>query len=142
MAEKIIEMEVVTPEQHVVSVQAESVVVPAFEGYLGVLPDHAPLITQLGIGVISYMWNGQEKKIAITGGFMEVENNKIVILADTAETAEDIDVGRAGSARERAEQRLKEKNQAVDYIRAQAALQRATTRLKAAGKDPNRESKN
>lgn len=135
MAEKIITMEVVTPEHHVCSVEAHSVVVPAFEGYLGVLPNHAPLISQLGVGVVTYKTEGQEKKMAITGGFMEVRDNKMVILADTAELAEEIDYERALSARERAEQRLKEKGQEIDYVRAQAALQRATARLKAVDKE-------
>ena len=141
MAEKNITMEVVTPEHHVISVETESVVVPAFEGYLGVLPNHAPLITQLGVGVVTYKVGGQEKRMAITGGFMEVKDNKMVILADSAELAEDIDVERAGSARERAEQRLKDQGRDLDYVRAQAALQRATTRLKAAGKDTENKNK-
>ena len=135
MAEKIMTMEVVTPEHHVCSLETEAVVVPAFEGYLGVLPNHAPLITQLGLGVVTYKTGGQEKKIAITGGFMEVTDNKLVILADTAVMAEEIDVERAYAARERAERRLKDRTDNLDYIRAQAALQRATTRLKAAGKE-------
>ena len=115
MAEKIMTMEVVTPEHHICSLETEAVVVPAFEGYLGVLPNHAPLITQLGLGVVTYKVGGKEKKIA--------------------EMAEEIDVERAYAARERAESRLKDRTDSLDYIRAQAALQRATTRLKAAGKE-------
>jgi F-type H+-transporting ATPase subunit epsilon len=134
MADKIIQMEVVTPEKHVCSLETESVIVPAFEGYLGVLPNHAPLITQLGIGVVTYKVGGEKKKMAITGGFMEVANNKMVILADTAELAEEIDVERADAARERAERRLQEKTDDLDYVRAQASLQRAKARLEAAGK--------
>jgi F-type H+-transporting ATPase subunit epsilon len=110
-------------------------VVPAFEGYLGVLPNHAPLITQLGVGVVTYKVDGKAKKMAITGGFMEVTDNKMVILADNAELAEDIDIERANAAKERAERRLQEKAENLDHVRAQAALLRATTRLKAAGKD-------
>lgn len=140
MAEKIINMEVVTPEQHVCSIETEAVVVPAFEGYLGVLPNHAPLITQLCIGVVTYKVNGKEKRIAITGGFMEVADNKMVILADTAELAEDIDVDRAGAARERAERRLQEMTDDLDYLRARVALERAANRLKAAGRE--KENKN
>ncbi len=136
MAEKVITMEVVTPEHHLCSVETESVVVPAFEGYLGVLPNHAPLITQLSLGVVTYKVGGREKKMAITGGFMEVSDNKVVILADTAELAEDIDTARAESARERAARRLREKDANLDYVRAQAALQRATIRLKAADRNP------
>lgn len=134
MADKIIQMEVVTPERHVCTLETESVVVPATEGHLGVLPNHAPLITQLGIGVVTYKVGGQKKKMAITGGFMEVADNKMVILADTAELAEDIDVERAIAAKERAERRLREKLDDLDYARAQASLQRATARLKAADK--------
>lgn len=138
MSEKIMTLEVVTPEHHVCTLETEAVVVPAFEGYLGVLPDHAPLITRLNIGVVTYKTGGKEKKIAITGGFMEVMDNKLVILADAAEMEDDIDVERAYAARERAERRLREKAENLDYVRAQAALQRATTRLKAAGKEPER----
>lgn len=135
MADKIINMEVVTPEKHICSLETEAVVVPAYEGYLGVLPNHAPLVTQLGIGVVTYTVGGEKKKIAITGGFMEVADNKMIILADTAEMGENIDVERAAASKERAEKRLRDKAEDLDYVRAQASLQRAITRLKAAGKE-------
>ncbi|KUK11099.1 MAG: ATP synthase epsilon chain [Clostridia bacterium 41_269] len=134
MAEKILTMEVVTPERHVIKTQADSIVVPAAEGYLGILSNHAPLITSLRIGVVRYSLKGQEKKMAISGGFMEVADNVVTILADTAELAEEIDVDRAIAAKERALQRLRERKENIDYVRAQLALQRALARLKAAGK--------
>jgi len=134
MAEKILKMEVVTPERHVVTTDVDSVVVPAAEGYLGVLPGHAPLITSLSIGVVRFKTVGQEKRMAISGGFMEVAENRIVILANTAELADEIDIDRARSARERAEHRLKDKVENLDHIRVQSALQRAVARLKAADK--------
>jgi len=135
MAEKILTMEVVTPERYVIKTQADSIVVPAAEGYLGVLPNHAPLITSLRIGVVRYSLKGQEKKMAISGGFMEVADNVVTILADTAELAEEIDVDRAIAAKERALQRLRERKENLDYARAQLSLQRAMARLKAAGRD-------
>jgi len=134
MAEKVIALEVVTPERHVVSTETESIIVPAAEGYLGVLPGHAPLITSLRVGVVRFKVGGQEKRMAISGGFMEVANNRVIILADTAELAEEIDVDRAIAAKERAEQRLRHKAEEIDYVRARMALQRAVARLKAAGK--------
>jgi len=134
MAQKVLTLEVVTPERHVVSTEAESIIVPAAEGYLGVLPGHAPLITGLRVGVVRFKVGGQEKRMAISGGFMEVVNNRVIILADTAELAEEIDIDRAIAARERAEQRLRQKAEEIDYVRARMALQRAVARLKAAGK--------
>ncbi|NLO89352.1 MAG: F0F1 ATP synthase subunit epsilon [Clostridia bacterium] len=135
MAEKILTMEVVTPERHVIKTEADSIVVPAAEGYLGILPNHAPLITSLRIGVVRYRQEGQEKRMAISGGFMEVADNVVTILADTAELAEEIDVDRATASKERALQRLRERKENLDYARAQMSLQRAIARLKAAGRE-------
>lgn len=131
MAEKII-MEVVSPERVVLREEVDSLVVPAHEGYLGVLPGHAPLITGLEPGVVQYKAEGQTKKLAISGGFMEVYNNKATILADTAELQEEIDLERAIRAKERAEKRLRERPPGLDVARAELALRRALARIKAA----------
>lgn len=128
------DMEVVTPERKVFSEQVESVIVPATEGYLGVLPNHAPMITGLEIGVIKYNQGGTEKKMAVCGGFMEVINNKVIMLVDTAELSGEIDVMRAKKAKERAEQLLRQKESDVELQRAEMALRRAMARLQAAGK--------
>jgi F-type H+-transporting ATPase subunit epsilon len=124
-------LEVVTPERKVFSEEVSGIVVPATEGSLGVLADHAPLISGLQIGVVKFTQAGKVRKMAISGGFMEVKNNKVIVLADTAELGSEIDVLRAKEAKERAEQRLTDKTANIDYGRAQLALYRALARLKA-----------
>ncbi|NLC76002.1 MAG: F0F1 ATP synthase subunit epsilon [Clostridia bacterium] len=131
---KKITLEVVTPERVVVREQVDSLVVPAAEGYLGVLPGHAPIVAQLSIGVLSYKQDGKETTAAVSGGFMEVAGDKAVLLADTAELANEIDVDRALRAKERAEERLANRQANLDVPRAEAALRRALARLKATGR--------
>lgn len=133
MAGTSLMLEVVTPERLVFREEVEAIIVPAAEGYLGILPNHTPLITSLSVGVMRYRKNGEIKKVAVSGGFMEVAANRVTVLADTAERAEDIDVERARRAKIRAETRLREKPPNLDYARAEMALRRALTRLKAAG---------
>ncbi len=130
---KTLNLEVVTPEKQVFSDEVQSIIVPAAEGYLGILPNHAPLISGLKPGVIKYRQEGKQKLLAISGGFMEVSSNKVTILADTAERPEHIDIERARAAKERAEKRLKEKPPGLDVARAEFALQRALARLRARG---------
>lgn len=132
MADKTIKLEIVTPEKKVFSEEVEFVTAPGAEGLLGILPEHAPLITSLTTGIIKVKQDGKETFIASSSGFMEVKNNKITILVDTAEKSEDIDVARAKAAKERAEQRLTAKIEDVDLARAEAALKRALTRLQVA----------
>ncbi|AVX29968.1 MULTISPECIES: F0F1 ATP synthase subunit epsilon [unclassified Carboxydocella] len=134
MAENTIKLEVVTPDRKVVSEEVEMVVAPAAEGYLGILANHAPLITSLQIGVLKYTAGGQEQKLAISGGFLEVKDNRAVVLAEAAERPEEIDVQRALAAKERAERRLAERSADIDMVRAEVALKRALNRLKVAGK--------
>ncbi|MHB1418327.1 MAG: F0F1 ATP synthase subunit epsilon [Bacillota bacterium] len=131
MAEKTVLLEVVTAERIVFQKEVESLVVPATEGYLGILPGHAPLITGLSVGVARYRANGQSEKMAISGGFLEVSNNKTVLLADTAELPSEIDINRAERAKERAEKRLNEKGTGTDVYRAELALKRAMARIRA-----------
>jgi F-type H+-transporting ATPase subunit epsilon len=133
MAENTLKLEVVTPERKVLSEDIYSLIVPAIEGYMGILPNHAPIISGLEPGVVKFKVNGNYRKMAISGGFLEVSVNKASILANTAELAEEIDVKRAQEAKERAEKRLKNKKD-IDVLRAELALKRALARLNAAGK--------
>ncbi|MBO8168505.1 MAG: F0F1 ATP synthase subunit epsilon [Thermoanaerobacteraceae bacterium] len=135
MADKRITVEVVTPERSVIEKEIESLVIPASEGYLGVLPGHAPLVTGLQPGVVRMKTGGSEDRMAISGGFMEVMNDKVTIMADTAELAEEIDVERAKRAKERAEKRLRERPEGLDVARAEFALRRALARIEAVSGD-------
>lgn len=132
MAETI-QLEIVTPERLVVNDTAEYIEIPGKTGYLGVLPGHAPLITELAVGEISYNNAGKTKRLAVAWGFAEVLQNKVTILAETAEKAEDIDTARAEAAKKKAEAEL-QKAGAEGNKDAQAALDRANVRLDVAGK--------
>ena len=134
MAERLT-LELATPTRLLVSAEVDEVVVPGSEGYFGVLPGHAPLLATLGIGELGYRVGREEYHVAVVGGFAEVRNDKVIILADSAETPPDIDRTRAERARERAEARLSGRSQEdIDYARATAALARALTRLQVAGR--------
>ena len=128
------QFEIVTPEKLVVRDVAEQMQIPGKNGYLGILPGHAPLITELGVGEISYSVGGYTHRLAVAWGFAEVLPDKVTILAETCERAEEIDVKRAKDAKGRAEDRLKSGNPEIDFGRAQVALERADTRLEVAGK--------
>jgi len=134
MADKTLMLEVVTPERKVLSEEISSIIVPAIEGYLGILPNHAPMISGLEPGVVKYKVAGEYKKMAISGGFLEVSDNKASILANTAEMAEEIDLKRAQASKERAEKRLHNKN-GVDLLRAEMSLKRAIARLRVTGRE-------
>jgi F-type H+-transporting ATPase subunit epsilon len=99
-------LELATPTRMVVAETVDEVVVPGSEGYFGVLPGHAPLLATLGIGELTYRIGREERHVAVAGGFAEVRNDKVIVLADTAELPQDIDRARAERARDRAEQRL------------------------------------
>ena len=127
------QLEIVTPEKRLVhDVAAEEAQIPGLGGYLGILPGHAPLITELGVGTITYRASGSTHTLAVAWGFAEVLPDKVTILAEAAERPEEIDTARAQEAKERAEQRLKSNDPQIDYTRAENALQRAETRLKVA----------
>ena len=128
-------LEVVTPRRLLVSEEATGLVAPGSEGYFGVLPGHTPLMTTLKIGELTY-WKGREERhLSVAWGYAEVRPEKVVVLAETAERADEIDVERAEAARRRAEERLRQwGDETVDFARAQAALQRALTRLAVAAK--------
>ncbi|HEY7519341.1 MAG TPA: F0F1 ATP synthase subunit epsilon [Methylomirabilota bacterium] len=128
-------LELATPTRMVVAETVDEVVVPGSEGYFGVLPGHAPLLATLGIGELTYRIGREERHVAVAGGFAEVRNDKVIVLADTAELPQDIDRARAERARDRAEHRLAGRGQEeVDYIRAAAALARALMRLQVAAR--------
>ncbi len=127
-------LEIVTPDKLVVDEVAEEVQIPGRSGYLGVLPGHAPLITEVGLGEISYRTPGGTRYLSVAWGFAEVLPDKVTILAETAERPDDIDVDRARKAKERAEQRLRQGGAELDYDRAQTALLRANARLEVAAK--------
>ncbi|HSB76219.1 MAG TPA: F0F1 ATP synthase subunit epsilon [Terriglobales bacterium] len=129
-----IQLEIVTPERLVVQDTAAEVQIPGKNGYLGILPGHAPLITELSVGEISYRINGFSHYLAVAWGFAEVLPTKVTILAETAERAEEIDVERARRAKEQAERMLQSPDPNTDYPRALEALKRAETRLDVAAK--------
>lgn len=126
-------LEVVTPDKTVVSTDAEMVICPGVEGEFGVLPHHVSLLSALKIGNLRYRANGKDEDVFISGGFVDVNNNSCSVLAESAEHARDIDTRRAQAARERAEQRLAQRDDDLDEVRAQVALQRALMRLQIAG---------
>lgn len=129
-----IELEVVTPERQLVHETVDEVQLPGLRGYLGILPGHAPLISELGVGVLSYRKGNMTRYLSIVLGYAEVLPDRVIVLAAIAERAEEIDVERATRARERAEKRLAEKGADVDWDRATFALQRALVRLQAAAR--------
>ncbi len=128
-------LEVITVERKLFDEQVDMVTVPGSEGVLGILPRHTPLLTTLTYGELQVKQEGQEERfLAIGGGFVEVQPNHVIVLADSAEYASEIDIARAEAARQRAETLLDAaKGQAtVDYLRAEASLRRSQTRLKVA----------
>jgi F-type H+-transporting ATPase subunit epsilon len=127
-------LSIVSPARVLYDKEVKSLIAPGSEGYLGVLSDHAPLITSLAAGKITIKEGDDiERTAAVSGGFLEVSDNVATILADSVEFAEEIDVGRAKSAFERAKQRLGLQSPDLDLTRARAALKRAENRLKIAG---------
>ena len=124
-----IKLDVVTAERVVFSDDVDVVGAPGIEGQLGILPHHAPLVTMLQPGELLVKTGGEEFCMAVTGGFLEVRPDRVIILADAAERVEEIDVARAEEAKRRAEERLREHPPEVDMAQAEASLRRALTRL-------------
>jgi F-type H+-transporting ATPase subunit epsilon len=129
------ELEIVTPDKMVVKDSAEEMQIPGKNGYLGILPGHAPLISELAVGQISYRNGSETHYLCVAWGFAEVLPDKVTILAETAERGEDVDCARAQKAKERAEKRLTSGDPEVDVQRAQNALAKANNRLEAATKE-------
>jgi len=126
----LIKFEVVTPERRVVDDQATVVTIPGATGYLGILPGHSPLITELSVGKITYLdAKGTEQRLSVAWGFAEILPDKITILAETAEKAEDIDRERAMQAKTKAEEALKAATPQQDVSEEMKKLQRAVNRL-------------
>lgn len=126
-------LDIVTQERLAYSGEVDMVIAPGIDGVLGILPHHAPLITALVPGELRVKRGAEEEIFAIGGGFMEVLPDRVTVLADSAERAEEIDIERALAARRRAEARLQGRTQEqVDFARAEAALHRAIVRLKVA----------
>jgi F-type H+-transporting ATPase subunit epsilon len=136
MLPESIELVVVTPEKQVLRQSAKEVQLPGADGYLGILPGHAPLITELGIGELSYhdMSGKESAHLAIIRGFAEVLGDRVTVLAETAEFAEEIDIARAETAKARAEKRLATGDANIDWDRAAVSLQRALIRIQVARK--------
>ena len=126
-------VEIVTAEQVVYSEEGvERLIAPGADGELTVLPQHAAFITALSPGELRIVKGGEEEAMAITGGFLEVRNDRIVILADAAERVEEIDIARAEEARRKAEEAIRDQRGAGDLAQTQASLQRALMRLRVA----------
>jgi F-type H+-transporting ATPase subunit epsilon len=127
------QLEIVTPEKKMVETRTDEVEIPGRNGYLGIMAGHAPLITELSVGEITYREDSSEQRLAVAWGFAEVLPDKVTILAESAERPSDIDVERARKAKQRAEQRLASGDPNIDVDRALDALHRAEARLDVAG---------
>ena len=131
MAETL-ELEVATPERELVREQVSEVQLPGKEGYMGVLPGHAPLLGLLGIGTLTYVVGGARRSLSIHGGFLEILEDHVRVLADLAERAEEIDVPRAKAALERSQEQAINPALGVEPAEALAAIMRAQARIAAA----------
>ncbi len=131
-----IELEVVTPQRLVLHEDVKSLELPAKDGYIGILPGHAPLISELGIGILTYRTNGQAHFLTVIHGYTEVLPDRVIVLAEISERAAEIDVERSRAALQRAQERLDSAaaKPDVDWQRAQLALERAMVRLQVASK--------
>jgi F-type H+-transporting ATPase subunit epsilon len=135
MAEKALQLEVVTPDRLVLSTEADVVVCPGVEGQFGVLPGHIPFLSALETGEMYYRLGGKTEHLCVSGGFAEVTGSKVTIVAESAERSCDIDIERARRAQERAEKRIAAGKAAeIDLVRAEAAIRRSMVRMKVAGR--------
>lgn len=125
-------VEVVTAERELYNGEANLVNAPGSEGRMGILPRHAALLTTLAPGELRIELNGAEEPLFVSGGFLEVSNDSVTVLADTAEHAEEIDEARAEEARRRAEERLQNVQSETERVELQAALERAISRIRVA----------
>ena len=125
-----VRLDIVTAERVVFSEDVDVVVAPGIEGELGILPHHAPLMTTLKAGELQVRKGGEESSLAISGGFLEVRPDRVIVLADAAERAEEIDLARAEEAKRRVQEQISRHVPGVDMAQAEAALRRALTRLK------------
>lgn len=135
MSDKTFVLTVVTPQRRVFQESVNMVIARTIEGEIGVLPGHIPLVAPLATGAMTIKTPAGERKAAVNGGFIEVTPEQVIILTESAEMAEEIDISRAEAARQRALQRLDKLQSEFDFTRAQAALQRAVVRLRVAGRE-------
>ena len=129
-----IHLSVVTPERKLIEENVDEIVLPGSEGYLGVLPGHAPLLTALNVGELTYRTGGGTRACFVAWGFAEILPGRVSVLADVGERAEDVDMERARAARERAERRLKGGTADTDFERAKIALEKALIRMQVAAR--------
>ncbi len=134
MSDKTFILTIITPQRQVYQEPVNMVIVQTADGEIGVLAGHIPLVAPLAIGPMRIKTADGERKAAISEGFIEISSQGVLLLCETAEMAEEIDIARAESARQRAQSRLQDKKAGIDFTRAQAALQRALVRLKVAGR--------
>jgi F-type H+-transporting ATPase subunit epsilon len=127
-----IELEVATPERRLMKEAVDSAQIPAKEGYLGILPGHAALAGELGAGVLTYASGGRKRSMAVAGGFLQVQPDRVRVLADVAERSEEIDVNRAKTALERAMRAQAAAGTAEEAVAATSAADRASARIAAA----------
>lgn len=123
-------LEIVTPENPTYAGEVDAIIAPGIVGQFTVLPNHAPMMTMLESGELCLRDSGEEVFIALAGGYLEVLDNKVIILADAAERAEEIDAARADAAKKRAEEQLKKPLAGAELFAAEAALRRSLARLK------------
>ena len=137
----VLRLEIVTAERLVYSDEVDMIIAPGIMGQLGILPHHAPLMTMLEPGELRLKKNGEETYMAISGGFLEVLHNKVIILADTAERAEEIDIAHTIEAKQRAQEQLQLRPPGADLIATEAALRRSLAQLKVAERRRRRETR-
>src|ERR1700691_104237 len=127
-----IELQVVTPERHILSEDVDSLEMPGKDGYLGILPGHAPLITELGVGILTYHKGAESRYLTVIQGYAEVLPDRVIVLAEISERAEEIDVNRTKAALDRAKTEVSKTDvRDAEWERANFALQRALARLQA-----------
>ncbi|MFZ7134439.1 MAG: F0F1 ATP synthase subunit epsilon [Eubacteriales bacterium] len=127
-----VKLQILTPEKNFFEGEVQLIVVKGVEGSMGIMYDHEPFVTPLGIGPIKILQDNRIKHAAISQGYVEVMEEKIVILADTAEWPEDIDISRAEEAKKRAEKRLSKKENHIELLKAEIALKKAINRINVA----------
>jgi F-type H+-transporting ATPase subunit epsilon len=134
MAEGTLDLIIVTPEKAVVKEQVDEAQIPGAEGYLGILPGHAPLFSELKVGEVGYRKGDRWYFLSVAWGFVEIHSDQVRILAETAERAHEIDIDRALRAKERAEERISKGGDDIDYRRALISLERALIRIQVSRK--------
>lgn len=136
MADRI-QLEIITPERRMLSEAVDAVTVPGLNGELGILPGHTPLISQLRTGILSYTQGGTARRLHVSGGFVEVSDDRVSVLADVAEQPDEIDVASARQERERAERELSASANETEFEAAQERLERSQVRLQLAAESPS-----